>query len=168
MRAFVHRPSEDMDMRKGIETMSKRAMIAVCLLTMVAAASGQERKITLQEAIDLAVHQNRAMKIAQYDVAAQAQKQRGAKSDYFPNVHNDSNALYINEVQRVQVPPGAFGAIPGGAPIPASTVFLTQGENSFQSSGTQLSQPLTQLIRIHDANKVAAAEVGSSKASLRK
>jgi outer membrane protein TolC len=155
-------------MRKGIETMSKRAMIAVCLLTMVAAASGQERKITLQEAIDLAVHQNRAMKIAQYDVAAQAQKQRGAKSDYFPVVHNDSNALYINEVQRVQVPPGAFGAIPGGAPIPASTVFLTQGENSFQSSGTQLSQPLTQLIRIHDANKVAAADVGSSKASLRK
>src|SRR5690349_747341 len=102
-----------MDMRKGIETMRKRAMIAACLLAMVSAASGQERKITLQEAVDLAVSQNRAMKIAQYDVAAQAQKQRGAKSDYFPVLHNDSNALYVNEVQRVQVPPGAFGAIPG-------------------------------------------------------
>jgi len=157
-----------MDMRKGIETMRKRAMIAACLLAMVSAASGQERKITLQEAVDLAVSQNRAMKIAQYDVAAQAQKQRGAKSDYFPVLHNDSNALYVNEVQRVQVPPGAFGAIPGSGLIPPSTVYLTQGNNAFQSSGTQLSQPLTQLIRIHDANKIAAADVGISKASLKK
>lgn len=154
--------------RKGIQTMSKRAIIAACLLAMVSAARGQERKITLQEAIDLAVRQNRAMKIAQYDVAAQAQKQRGAKSDYFPLVHNDSSALYITEVERISVPPGAFGATPGTGLIPPSTVFLTQGENSYQSSGTQLSQPLTQLIRVHEANKVAAADVGISKASLRK
>jgi outer membrane protein TolC len=148
--------------------MSKRAMTAACLLIMVSAAGGQERKITLQEAIDLAVRQNRAMKIAQYDVVAQAQKQRGAKSDYFPLVHNDSNALYITEVERISVPPGAFGVNPGGGLVPPSTVFLTQGQNSYQSIGTQLSQPLTQLIRIHEANKVAAADVGISKASLRR
>src|SRR6201994_5172388 len=116
-----------MDMWKGIETMSKRTMIAVCLLTMVSAASGQERKITLQEAIDLALHQNRAMKIAQFDVAAQAQKQRGAKSDYFPVLHNDSNALYVNEVQRVQVPPGGLWAIPRRPALSRPTVFLPPG-----------------------------------------
>jgi outer membrane protein TolC len=126
------------------------------------------RYITLQEAIDLAIRQNRAVKIAHYHVAAEQQKQRGAKSDYFPTVHNDSNALYITGLERIQVPPGAFGAIPGGALIPSSTVFLTQGEKAFQSSGTQLSQPITQLIKIHDANKIAEADVGISKASLRK
>ena len=155
-------------MKKGTQTMRKWAVIAACLLTMVSAASGQERKITLQEAIDLAVRQNRSVKIAEYDVAAEQQKQRGAKSDYFPTLHNDSNALYITEVEKIEVPPGAFGVIPGSALIPPTTVFLTQGKNAFQSSGTQLSQPLTQLIRIHDANKIAAADVGISNASLRK
>jgi outer membrane protein TolC len=135
---------------------------------MVSTAGAQERKLTLQEAIDLAVRQNRAVKIAQYDVAAELQKQRGAKSDYFPTVHNDSYAIYITDVERIQVPPGAFGTIPGGALIPPSTTYLTQGKNAYQSSGTQLSQPITQLIRIHDANKIAAADVGISKASLRK
>ena len=158
-------------MRKGNQ--SKRAIrnwttMAACVLTMVSAASGQERKITLQEAIDLALRQNHAVKIAQYDVAAEQQQQRSAKSDYFPSLHNDSSALYVTHVQRIQVPPGAFGVIPGGSLIAPSTVYLTQGENSFQSSGTQLSQPLTQLIRIHDANKIAAADVGISKASLKK
>jgi len=155
-------------MKKGNLTMRKRAIIVACFLTMVSAATGQERKITLQEAIDLAVRQNRALKIAQYDVAAEQQKQRGAKSDYFPTLHNDSNALYVTDIERVEVPPGAFGVVPGTSLIPPTTTYLTQGKNSFQSSGTQLSQPLTQLIRIHDANKIAAADVGISKASLRK
>ena len=153
-------------MKTANQTKRQRSILAACFLTMVSAASGQERKLTLQEAIDLAVRQNRALKIAQYDVAAELQKQRGAKSDYFPTVHNDSNAIYITNVERIQVPPGAFGVIPGGALIPPSTVYLTQGENAYQTSGTQLSQPITQLIKIHDANKVAAADVGISKASL--
>jgi outer membrane protein TolC len=158
-------------MKKGNQ--SKRAFrkwttMATCVLAMVSVANGQERKITLQEAIDLALRQNHAVKIAQYDVAAEQQKQRGAKSDYFPSLKNDSNALYVNDVERVQVPPGTFGAVPGGPLIPPSRVNLTQGDNSFQTSGTQLSQPLTQLIGIHYANKAAAAELGISKASLKK
>lgn len=158
-------------MKKGNQ--SKRAMrnwvtMAACVLAMVSAANGQERKITLQEAIELALRQNHAVKLAQYDVAAEQQKERGAKSDYFPTLHNDSNALYVNDIERVQVPPGTFGVVPGGPLIPSSRVDLTQGENSFQTSGTQLSQPLTQLIGIHYANKAAAAELGISQASLKK
>ena len=106
------------------------------------------------------------VQIAHYDVAAQLEKQRGARSNYFPTVTNESNALYITNLQRIQVPPGAFGTIPGGALIPSSTVYLTQGEKALQSSGTMLAQPLTQLIKIHEANKIAAAEVGVSEASL--
>ena len=158
-------------MKKGNQ--SKRAIrkwttMAACVLAMVSPVNGQERKITLQEAIDLALRQNHAVKIAQYDVAAEQQKQRGVKSDYFPTLQNDSNALYVNDVERVSVPPGTFGVVPGGPLIPPSRVNLTQGENSFQTSGTQLSQPVTQLIGIHYANKAAAAELGISKASLKK
>jgi outer membrane protein TolC len=148
---------------KSNRTCHKWATMAACFLTVVSAASSQERKLTLQEAVDLALHQNRALKIAHYGLAAEQQKQRGERSNYYPSITNESNALYVTDLQRIEVPPGAFGAS-----IPSSTVFLTQGRNSFQSSGTQLTQPITQLIKIHQANKIADADVGISEASLRK
>jgi outer membrane protein TolC len=146
----------------------RRAVQLACAVAIVSACQGQERKIGLQEAIDLAIRQNHGVKMARYEVAAEEQEKRIAYSNYFPNITNESNALYVTNLQRIEVPPGAFGVIPGGAPIPASTVYLTQGEQSFQSSGTMLAQPLTQLIKIHDANKIAEADLKISESAERK
>jgi outer membrane protein TolC len=135
-------------------------------LLLVSAAGGQERKLTLQEAIDLALRQNHSVKSAHYAVAAEQQKRRIAQSNYLPTITNDSNLVHISDLQRVEVPAGAFGLIPGGAPIPSSNVFLTQGTKTFESSGTMLAQPLTQLIKIHQSDKIASADVQASEASL--
>jgi outer membrane protein TolC len=142
--------------------------VLACILAVASAAAGQERKLTLQEAIDLATRQNHALKVASYALAAEQQKRRIAQSSYFPTITNESNLLHISDLQRIEVPAGAFGVIPGGATIPASDIFLTQGNSTFESSGTTLAQPITQLIKIHAANKAAAADVGISQASLRK
>jgi outer membrane protein TolC len=152
-------------MKKGSYISRKFVMTGVCILLLIPLAGGQERKLTLQEAMDLALRQNRTVQIAHDGVVAELEKQRGARSDYFPTITNDSSALYVTDLQRVQIPPGTFGTTPS---IPSSTVFLTQGRNAFQSSGTMLAQPLTQLIKIHEANKIAAADVGISQASLKK
>jgi outer membrane protein TolC len=152
-------------MKKGSYISHKLVITGLCILVLMPLAGGQERKLTLQEAMDLALRQNRTVQIAHYGVAAELEKQRGARSDYFPTITNDSSALYVTDLQRVQIPPGTFGTTPS---IPSSTVFLTQGRNAFQSSGTMLAQPLTQLIKIHEANKIAAADVGISQASLKK
>lgn len=152
-------------MKKGSHIWNKFVMTGVCILVLMPLAGGQERKLTLQEAMDLALRQNRTVQIAHDGVAAEREKQRGARSGYFPTLTNESNALYVTDLQRIEVPPGTFGTTPS---IPSSTVFLTQGRNAFQSSGTTLAQPLTQLIKIHEANKIAAAGVGISEASLKK
>ena len=152
-------------MKKGSYISRKFGMPGLCILGLVSLAGGQERTLTLQQAMDLALRQNRTVQIAHYGVAAELEKQRGARSNYFPTVTNESNALYVTDLQRIEVPPGTFGTTPS---IPSSTVFLTQGRNAFQSSGTMLAQPLTQLIKIHEANKIAAADVGISEASLKK
>jgi outer membrane protein TolC len=91
-----------------------------------------------------------------------------AESNYYPTINNDSNLLHITDLQRIEIPAGAFGAIPGGTIIPSANVFLPQGTKTFESSGTMIAQPITQLIRIHESNKIAAAEVKSSEASLKK
>jgi outer membrane protein TolC len=144
----------------------KCTVILIGSLLLVSTAGGQQRKLTLQEAIDLALRQNHSVKSAHCAVAAEQQKRRIAQSTYLPTITNDSNLVHISDLQRVEVPAGAFGTIPGGAPIPASTLFLTQGTKTFETSGTMLSQPLTQLIKIHQADKIAAADVKTSEASL--
>ena len=155
-------------MKKRRYAIAQWTIVLACSFAVATAAAGQERKLTLQEAIDLATHQNHALKVASYALAAEQQKRRMAKSSYFPTITNESNFLHITDLQRVEVPAGAFGVIPGGATIPASDLFLTQGTSTFESSGTMLAQPITQLIKIHAANKAAIADVGISQASLRK
>src|ERR1700735_3589825 len=152
-------------MKKTGNISRRFAMTAVCILALVSLAGAQERRITLQEAMDLALRQNHGVRVAHYGVEAELEKQRGARSNYFPTVTNESSALYVTDLQRVEVPPGTFGTTPS---IPSSNVFLTQGRNAFQSSGTMIAQPLTQLIKIHEANKIAAADVGISEAALKK
>src|SRR5262249_18707247 len=45
---------------------------------------------------------------------------------------------------------------------------IGQGSQNWTTSGTTLAQPLTQLIRIHQANKIAAAEIVASRDDLKK
>jgi len=144
------------------------ASVLACACALTCSAAAQERRLTLQEAVSMALDQNHTVKAASYSLAAERQKQNIAKSRYFPSVSNESNVLHITDLQRVEVPAGVFGQIPGGALIPSSNTFLTQGTKTFESSGTMLAQPITQLIKIRDAYKVAQADVGTSEAALRK
>ena len=137
--------------------------VVACACVLASGAMAQERRLTLQEAIDLALRANHSLRAASFQVAAEEQKRRIAKSSYFPSITNESNLLHITDLQRVEVPAGAFGSS-----IPASNVFLTQGTQTFESSGTMIAQPITQLIKIHQANKIAAADVNLSQASLKK
>jgi len=125
------------------------------------------RHLTLTEAVHLAISQNRTLKIARLKVNENEQKKAGEHSAYFPSITNQSNALHITELQNIGIPAGAFGAV-GGTLIPARGVALPQGQNTLISSGTMIAQPLTQLIRIHDANRIAAAEVAVSRDDLKK
>jgi outer membrane protein TolC len=125
------------------------------------------RHLTLTEAVHLAVAQNRGLKIARLRVRENEQKKAGAHANYFPDVTNQSNALHITELQNVVIPVGSFGSVRGTL-IPDQAIILPQGQNTFESSGTEVSQQLTQLIRVHAANRVAAADVAISRDDVKK
>jgi outer membrane protein TolC len=128
---------------------------------------GETRHLTLTDAVHLALKQNRALKIARLKVVESEQKKAGERSAYFPSITNQSNVLHITELQGVGIPAGAFGAV-GGTFVPTHALALPQGKNTFVSSGTTITQPLTQLIRIHDANRIAEAGVAVSRDDLKK
>ena len=137
------------------------------MLSAVPQHAAEVRHLTLTEAVHLAISQNRALKIARLKVVENEQKKAGEHSAYFPSITNQSNALHITELQNIGIPAGAFGTAAGSL-VPAQSVTLPQGQKTLVSSGTQISQPLTQLIRIHAANRIAAAEVAVSRDDLKK
>jgi outer membrane protein TolC len=146
-----------------------RAMIVAAIGIAAAAPqfANEVRRLTLTEAVHLAISQNRALKIARLKVTENEQKKAGQHSSYFPSLKNESNIMHVTDLQNISIPAGAFG-IAGGSVVPSRNTILPQGQNTFYSSGTQLSQPITQLIRVHDQNRIAAADVAISRDDLKK
>jgi outer membrane protein TolC len=142
------------------------ATAAVLLLCAASALTAEVRRLRLSEAVHLALQQNRTLKIAHLKVQENEHRKEGARSAYFPNLTNQSNILHITELENVLIPPGGFGTV-AGVPIPARSIALLQGKKTLYSSGTMLAQPLTQLIRIHQENRIAAAEVATSRDDLK-
>jgi outer membrane protein TolC len=142
------------------------ATAAVFLLCANSALTDAVRHLKLAEAVRLAVAQNRTLKIARFKIQENEQRKVGARSDYFPTITNQSNVLHISELQDITIPAGILGTA-AGAPLPARNTILPQGKDTLFSSGTMIAQPLTQLLRIHQENRAAAADVATSRDALK-
>lgn len=142
------------------------AVAGVFLFCSSAALTDEVRHLKLAEAVHLALQQNRDLKIARLRVKENESKKAAAHSDYLPTITNQSNVLHITELQNITVPAGSFGSI-AGATLPPQSISVDQGKQTLYSSGTMITQPLTQLLRIHQENRVAAAEIATSQDELK-
>jgi outer membrane protein TolC len=120
------------------------------------------RHMTLQEAVQLALMHNHDIRIAHYMVDEKEQAKAVAKSSYFPSIRNDSSFMHVTDTQLVEINPGSLG-LADGTPIPPANRILNQGGRNLTTSGTQITQPLTSLLKIKQANDVAQAEVKVSR-----
>jgi len=114
------------------------ASAGVFLLCSAAALTDEVRHLKLSEAVRLAIGQNRALKIARLKIQESEHSKEVTRSDYFPTITNQSNALHISELQNLSIPPGAFGSATG-VPIPNVNTTLPQGKRTLISSGTMIA-----------------------------
>jgi outer membrane protein TolC len=138
----------------------------LALLVAAQSAMGQNNapmQLTLSQAIDLALKQNRDIKLAQLAVVDSQHKKEIARSDYFPHIRNQSSVLHITDLAGVSIPAGAFGNHPDTGAIPGQNLVLDQGGLTSYTSGTGLDQPLTQMFKIHASNRAATADINSAK-----
>jgi outer membrane protein len=124
--------------------------------------SSTPRRITLEEAVHLALKHNHVVRIAAYKVEEKEHAKDIARSAYFPILRNDSSLLEVTDTQFIGIPAGSLGSL-NGASLPARSVILNQGGRTFFTSGTSLTQPLTELLKIKPANDIAAAELNASR-----
>ena len=134
--------------------------------TAIRAEVNPSRTLTLSQAIDLALAQNRGLKLAQLSVDDARHKKESARSSYYPQIANHSALLHVTEVEGVDIPAGAFGNSTATGPIPGQKLFLNQGTFTSYQSITSLNQPTTQLLKVHEANRAATADINTAKTKL--
>jgi outer membrane protein TolC len=150
--------------------MNSRAALFCALLTVfqsqvLAAQESQSpapRRITLEEAVQMALKHNHVVRIAAYKVEEKEHAKDIARSAYFPVLRNDSNLLQLTDTQFIGIPAGSVGTV-NGISLPGQSVLLNQGGKTLVTSGTSLTQPLTELLKIKPANDIAAAELSASR-----
>jgi multidrug efflux pump subunit AcrB/outer membrane protein TolC len=144
------------------------AGILLVLVLFGMPAHAAPRKITLPEAVDLALKQNTSLKIARAHVRENQQKTVTARADYFPQLSNETSLMGLSDRELVTVPAGALGMVPGLGPFPIQSITFDQGSNTILLANTTLSQPLTQLFKIREGARVAAANQRITEAELKK
>jgi len=120
------------------------------------------RHITLHEAVQLALQHNHTVRIAEYKVEEKQHAKEVAKSAYFPTIRNDSNFVHLTDTQLVEISAGSLGTV-AGSPVPAASSIINQGGRNLTTSGTQLTQPLTTMLKIRPVNDMAKAELKASQ-----
>ncbi len=146
----------------GRSTAKSRALVtAAALLGAVfcVSAHGQSRTITLDEAVDLAHHQNSTIHLAHFKVNEARAKVTKARADYFPRITNETNAMHMGERENLTIPQGALvGSYSADGPIPGKNMSISLGDQDMILSSTTAAQPLSQLFKIHQGVAVARAD----------
>lgn len=160
MKRTMHTNGRIMKLQLGL-------VVALALAGAFSAAAepdktSSQRHITLQEAVQLALRHNHFARIAELQVEEKQHAKDVARSSYFPTIRNDSSVMDVTNTQFIAIPAGSLGS-PANTPIPARTDVLNQGGNTFITSGTELSQPLTQYLKFRQKNNMARADVNATR-----
>jgi outer membrane protein TolC len=143
--------------------MTNRVRIAACLVTasLLPAAAGAQspaaERLTLAAAVQQAVDNNRQVETARLQVEKAEADLATARTRRLPVFETEVSASQLLTPVDFAFPQGAFGSFPGTGPIPAAdtTVSVPRQPTAYVSG--QVSQPLTQQVRIGLGIKSAAA-----------
>jgi outer membrane protein TolC len=129
--------------------MATRILSVLMLLVGACFAQSQPSEIlTLEQAIALALQDNRQVKSAALEIGKAEDKLAAARTRRLPEFKLNAMGSQLLSSIDFRFPRGTFGNYPNGGPNPATdTVISTPRQPTFVMIG-QVNQPLTQLYRI--------------------
>jgi outer membrane protein TolC len=134
------------------------------LMSLLALPAWCARPLTLEEAQQLALQNNRALKLARLKVDEAGHRREGARSDYFPKLIGTANYLYFNERLGTTITAGDLGLGMLPPPFPSIPIPINLVKQNMFLGGATLAQPITQLYKVQQGVKVAASEQEIAKA----
>ena len=137
------------------------AAFVAALILAASPAHAETMRLALPEAVALALKGNSALKIARFKVDEKAKKVAATLTDYFPHLSNYTWYMGFSDSNVVSIP---FGLLP----LPVEQAAAGQGSSTLFLNGTVLSQPVTQIVKIHEAAGIARADQKVSEADAAK
>lgn len=120
-------------------------------------------RLTLSQAVEMALQHNRHLVLAQQAVLDAKEQKTLAQSHFYPKISNESSVLHITELEGVVIPGGAFAHGANTGLIPPQTLTIDQGAKTTYTSGTGLTQPISQVFKIRAGVKAADADLLSAE-----
>jgi outer membrane protein TolC len=131
------------------------------------AAAEEARKLTLNEAFALARSQSPSLRIARARVLEMKRKSQSSFTSYLPSISTEATYSVSDDEQELVIPAGSLGDLPPVGPIPAVDSRIAQGGDDLFYATTTLTQPVTQLLKISRAHRIARADHRAAEADLR-
>ena len=100
--------------------------------TSLTSLGSEQRSITLDEALQMAMKKNSTVRIAEQKAREADAKVVQAKANYFPVVTNETNAIHVAETQSLTIPRGTLGTYSATGPIPGTDVEDSTGRAEFR------------------------------------
>ncbi|MCK8494249.1 TolC family protein [Spirosoma sp. RP8] len=140
--------------------MKCRIVFVLCIFVSIS-PSLRAQMITLAQAQEQAIQQNRRLKIARYKVDETSYKITEARSRLYPLIVANGMYTYNGVTQDLTLPRGSIGVLPGATPIPLPQQDLTlfRAKHHLFLGNVLAYQPISLLGKIKDGIKVAQADV---------
>jgi outer membrane protein len=129
------------------------------------AQTSQTLTLTLAQAQQQAIDQNRRLKIARYKVDESSYKITEARSRLYPLIVANGMYAYNGVTRDLTLPRGSIGVLPGTTPIPLPQQDLTlfEAKHNLFLGNVLAYQPISQLGKIKDGVKVVQADVNLAR-----
>lgn len=136
-------------------------VMAFCVAVSPAIQAQPTTPLTLAQAQEQAIRQNRLLKISRYKVDENSHKINEARSRLYPLIQANGVYLFNGLTSDLTLPRGALGVIPGATPIPLpqQDMALFSTKHNLVTGGVMAIQPISQLGKIKDGVKAAQADV---------
>ncbi|MGH7164007.1 MAG: TolC family protein [Nitrospiraceae bacterium] len=125
--------------------------------------AGSAEVLSLPQALDLALQNNRPAKIAELDAGRAGDQVAIARTRRLPSLNVFALSSQLLTPLTFTIDTGALGTFPGTGPIPSNTAKLTTDPRWFTIFYGGVTQPLTQLLRINEG--IAAREASQEIAT---
>ena len=159
-----------------MNTILKTSLLIIFFSFSVNITSQVTSTLTLDEAVEMALNENKLIKISQQRIIGSEGKLSEMKSNYFPRIVLESVAAY-NSDPNLYINKGELNGLydqlledeiiddwlTDNFPLPPRKITILGGNNFVVKSNAAIYQPLTQLISINTGRKVAELDVEISK-----
>ena len=129
--------------------MTRGFLVLTLMLSASVASAQSQATLSLDEAVALAMQNNRTLQNAELQATKAQEDIDTARSRRYPQFKFEAQAAQLLRPVEVNFDQGAFGTYPGIGPIPGTDTTITTGKGPTYIVDARAAQPLSQLFQLN-------------------